>query len=283
MKLSKNSLLVDLRCPAYYVVDLANRIFRPPVGKPERSFASVPLPLREEFILTLRSLLDRWIDSGRREGNIDEPLKRNVYRQPLDGLELLADVLWKWNRRHAANVLVMQNGERNVSVGGPKPWIGASSSNNLFEQYMNFTQREPLPETKREAREIAIYWIQELLDSPDRWLIARCDNPECRRPYYVRQRVRKGLIKNGTYCKNCKNAASLVRVKASLERRKQMLVECAADVWDTFKPSSQYQKKSDWMAMKVNRLLDLDIKGKWITQNQTAIEAEVERRKRGPA
>jgi hypothetical protein len=48
-------------------------------------------------------------------------------------------------------------------------------------------------------------------------------------------------------------------VKASLKRKKRRIAECAAGVWDVFKACRRYAKKSDWVAMQVNRRLGLDI------------------------
>ncbi len=266
------------RVPGGHVVCLANGIVMPIDDEPLPGFERVPLYLRAELAWELRSLLDRWIDSGRDYVNNDEPLKRDVYWQSAEGLEPLANVLWAWNLRHAPDIAFQRSGERGITMGKPK-----RKKDSPFElASFLFGDNEPLPETEHEAHEIAIYWLQELLESSDRYRIARCDNPECRRRYYMRERIRKGLIKNGTYCRNCMNAGSSARVKASLERRKQKIIECAASVWNAFKPSHQYSKKSEWVAVQVNRRLHLDrpIKSKWITQNQKAIEAEIERRKR---
>jgi hypothetical protein len=239
-------------------------------------YSSLPEGLRNALTRSLRSLVDRWIDSGRGADGVDAPLSRTVYWLPGGDTLPLCDVLLAWNRRHAEQLHIQPSGQRAISLGKPK----AESPKKSWVERLSEFFYDPQPENEYEASEIAIYWLQELLESPGSKRIARCDNPGCRQPYYLRERVRTKITR-GTYCNRCASAGSIARVKANRERRRRELVESAADTWDAFRPSRRYPRKSDWVALKVTERTSWAIKGKWVTQNQKAIEAEVERRKHG--
>jgi hypothetical protein len=256
-----------------HVVCLLNDVSLPAFGGVLPSFSSVPKRLRAALTRSLRSLVDQWIDSGRGADGVDAPRTRSVYWLPASAAKPLCDVLLGWQRRHAAEMDVLPGGERVITMGKPKRSPAADDPLGLAY--------DPLPESEWEAGEIAIYWLQELLESPDSCRIGRCDNPECRR-YYLRQRTIE-KISRGTYCQRCTAAGSKRRVEAIRDEHKQQLVNLAAGVWERFKASRRFPRKSAWVAARMNRLLPLDMRvhsgGKWVTQNRKAIEAEVERRK----
>lgn len=229
----------------------------------------------------LRVFVDQWIDSGRNVDGVDEPRSRNVYWRGLGHVGLtgnLGNVLADWNYEHLDGIRILPNGKRTVGMAGSQ----SGRARTLEEAYAEHKAfYDPQPENEHEAREIAIYWLQELLESPSSYRIARCDNTECGR-YYLRRRAPRGTIKRGTYCERCATVASSVRVGTSRKQRKQKIIECAAGVWEAFKPSRRNPRKpdSDWVAIRVNQKSQTIITGKWVTQNRKAIEAEVERRKR---
>jgi hypothetical protein len=264
---------------AGHVACLLNGAVLPHNGEVLPSFSSVPKVLRMALGRSLRSLVDRWIDSGRSPDGVDKAHSRSVYWLPAGGAEPLCNVLEAWNRRHAPDVVVLPSGERDVRMGKPKR-DPKDPENWDWASLMSMTY-DPLPSSEREAAEIAIYWLQKLLESPDSYRIARCDNPDCR-AYYLRARVRKSEITRGTYCRDCANVGAIARVNAGRAQRRRELVSRAADVWNQFKPTANHRQRSDWVAAQMKkhvRTAAERIQGKWVTRNQAEIEAEVERRK----
>jgi hypothetical protein len=122
------------------------------------------------FTNLLRGLVGQWIDSGNKEG-IDSPHRRDTYKVPPGYTKPLRDVIYAWHERHSPMTSV-----------SPEGWYS-----------MAFPQPEGGP-TEKDAEEAAIYWLIELLNSPDSYRVARCANPECR-SYYLRKRLRKAEIK----------------------------------------------------------------------------------------
>jgi hypothetical protein len=215
-----------------------------------------------QFTKLLRTLVDRWIDSGRNAEGIESPPSRDVKAVLAGHSETLFDLLQKWLERNR-----------------PLPTLTGPSGRIFIGLHMpRFHGRNRKPEFY--ARECAFYWFQQLLDSPFCFHVSRCSNPECRR-YYFRNRLRKAEIKRGAYCGNCFGAGSVERTRRSREARKKNLVSLAADAWSAWKPARRgLGRQSDWVARNMNRKLrsDLRITGKWVSQNRKTIEAEVERR-----
>jgi hypothetical protein len=214
-----------------------------------------------EFDNTLRSLVDQWIQSGRDSG-VDEPYKRDIcwysprYPEPI--FRTLT-VFWE---RNPPTVIVGRDGRSAVKRKPP----------SLNPRYLS-----------REAHKTAIHCFQQLLDSPARYLLSRCDGCGT---YFVRRRApRKDMpIKRGTFCKNCKGLGGARRTVATREQRKKEVIGWAADYWPKWAQTRLHARQSEWIAQQVNRELAKHrwihdpVTGKWVTQNKKSIEAEVERR-----
>jgi hypothetical protein len=216
--------------------------------------------LHMAFTDSLRRLVNQWIDSGKDpERRKETPRRRNVCGLPTGYTTPLSDALLTWYRRNAPEIDILPSGQTSIIMHCP---TGEPSG--------------------RYAQESAVYWLKELLNSPpDCYRLARCDNPKCQAAYYLRKRVREVEVTQGTYCRSCSGVGSIARMKASRDQRKQHLVNLAADVWEGFRPTANHPKRSDWVAAQMNKDLELDKRkqGKWVTQNQRAIEVELERRK----
>lgn len=221
----------------------------------------------EEVVRLLRRFVDQWIDSGRDEKTgSEEPHRRRADKIP-PGYDRstttpLRETLLEWYKR--APPVIAVDSEAGSCSTVVKPPTG-----------------DPRGDLRAFVEGTAIYYVHELLNSRDAFRVARCARPECR-SYYLRQRLPRTLIKRGTYCGKCSGAGSLARMQATRDSRRQTLVQSAADFWDAFRPSRSHPRRSDWVALKVNRKLRADIEritGKWITQNQKEIEIELGRRK----
>jgi hypothetical protein len=221
-----------------------------------------------EFGTTLRRLVDQWIDSGNGgDGCVNLPAEmlkeigespRVLWRSPKYPEPILKTLTDFWERNRPTVV---------VGIDGrstPTPRSVSLNPKHLVS----------------EARDGAIYRFQQLLDSPGRDLLSRCDGCKA---YFVRARApKKNMpIKHGTFCKGCKGRGSAKRTSATRDERKQKMVELAADWWPNWPQKKRSGKRSEWVAEMVNKkpvIPGVFITGKWVTQNQRAIEMEVERR-----
>jgi len=216
-----------------------------------------------EFTRFLRALADQWIDSGKKSGGTESPLSRDVNAVPAGCSVPLFDLLQAWLERNRPQPKVMR-GSGKITVPVRLPSLG---------------DREP----EFYARECAVFWFQELLlESPYSFHLSRCSNPGCR-VYYFRSRLLKVEFKRSAYCGKCVGAGSVERTRRSREARKNNLVSLAADSWSAWTSTGRgLGRQSEWVARNMNKKLrsDLRVTGKWVSQNRSDIEKEVERRKR---
>jgi hypothetical protein len=217
-----------------------------------------------EFDSTLRRLTDQWIDSGKdwQDGTVDEPHRRNILWHSTRFPEPIFRTLTTFWDRNRPQVIVQINGRSTVKPE-PKPSLNTK-------------------DLSLGAREHAIYHFQQLLDSPIRERLSRCD--ACR-AYFVRARAPKKdtPIFRGTFCSNpnCKGKGSVKRMNATRETRTKQRVELAAKLWSEWTQRKRQLERSKWVAREMNNTLFLGgegITGKWVTQHQKEIEAEIERR-----
>jgi hypothetical protein len=227
-----------------------------------------------EFGKTLSRLVDQWIDSGKSELNgwVDLPAEmleelrletreppRILWRSPKYPEPILRTLTDFWERNRPT-VIVGSDGR---STPVPKP--ASLNPKHLVS----------------EARDGAIYRFQQLLDSPARDLLSRCDGCQV---YFIRARApKKNMpIKHGYFCQGCKVKGNAKRAFSSRGLRKKRMIELAADWWPTWEQKERGEKQSEWVAKMMNRkplIPGTRITGKWVTQNRKAIESEMERRK----
>lgn len=218
-----------------------------------------------QFTDTLRALVDQWIDSGKAKNGIERPLARDISKAPPAG-ESLFDILHAWLGRNMPTLALQRNGKIAISSNFPIVWAIPSKAMKYDDP-------------RDYAKECAIFYLKELLDTPGAHRVSLCKNPECSNPYYLRRRVpRKAEIKRGTYCSNCAGVGSVGRTRISREARKQKLVNLAAEFWDKWKPERRYGRRADWVATRMNSRSDSAVTGKWVNQNLEAIELELKRR-----
>ena len=120
------------------------------------------------FLTTLRALVDQWIDSGINEDGIETPSIRYVRPTPKGYSESLFDILHAWLGRNMPKPALLGNGK--IGILDRRP--------DLYGL-----------ELDAYARETAIYYLKELLESPTPHRLGRCKNPKCR-TYFLRKRER---------------------------------------------------------------------------------------------
>jgi len=111
---------------------------------------------------------------------------------------------------------------------------------------------------KRYAESLAQYCVFRLLASQHSQRISRCGL--CRR-YFVRQRVRLGPA-IGSVCRECRTAASVIRMSASRRRR----LHTAALAWLDWKNADNTDQKQ-FVASVVNKKHHLAVGRRWVSQN----------------
>jgi len=207
-------------------------------------------------------MVDQWIDSGRCDG-VEEAWKRNV-KWATGKQRPLIEVLSHYQRRNP-----------------PQAEPGGDGKFDIWMLPARLGSKEP---TLR-ARDMAIYCLISLLDSPTRERFSRCDGCSS---YFVRERMpRKNMpVKRGTYCANCKRQGKdkARRTIDSRESRTKRMIEWAADAWAQWKPDRRHGELATWITRKVNERLPAGWKPinpektNWFTRHRKAIEAEFERR-----
>jgi hypothetical protein len=232
--------------------------------------AAAPKKLREkairEFQSTLHSLVDRWIDSGRR-GDDDRPWARSVQHGATESIQMTLLGFWK---RHPPSVSFM--GETQViltqSQARESDWI------HLAEQPENYVLER--------ARDYAIGLFAPLVDSPSRYRISKC--AECY-AYFMKKRMpKKGIaIRGGSYCEReqCKRAANIRRVNGGRGKRLVTMIQWAADAVSEWKPERRFGSKADWVVGQVRKKQprwEKPIEVNWYTLHVKEIEAVVGRR-----
>jgi hypothetical protein len=216
-----------------------------------------------EFTKTLRRLVDQWIDSGKNEqdASVDAPLERSI----------------EWVSPQYQEPLVITLLEY-VNRNRPEAWIGPGGRLNLSLRSMHPSNRKQT-DPFLVAHEIAIYEFLRLLQTPSPERLSRCD--VCGR-YFVRTRAPKKdtVIKRGVFCSACQGYGAARRTVTSRQRRHNQLVALAAEYWPRWK-QSRHGERSKWIAGKLREKLPLRaITGKWVSQHQDEIEAEVGQRRK---
>src|SRR5271154_6407389 len=155
------------------------------------------------FCATLRSLVDEWIDSGKK-GSEEQPSKRTI---PLDAL----------------NGFIARNPARFEL--SPRGRLRLCTWPLLYEQTDLLVR----------ARDGATHYFLVLLDSPEPTRLSRCD--ECG-TYFMRTRAPKKEtpIYHGTFCADCKNKGGARRTVESRKQRTKKRIDWAADAWVQWKP-----------------------------------------------
>ncbi len=109
------------------------------------------------FLTTLRALVDQWIDSGINEDGTETPSSRYVRGLPRGYSESLFDILCGWLGRNM-----------------PKPLLSSDGRIGIIDQPPNHYGLE----AETYAREQAIYYFKELLESPVPHRLGKCKNPK---------------------------------------------------------------------------------------------------------
>lgn len=174
---------------------------------PEEIYLSAPGAFRAR----LRTLVNEWIATGKKDDGADYPRDRAFTRYSA-GYEAIA----KWNQQHPLVSSVSLTGELVLPKNGARAWSKAT------------TQGTDDPITKMEER--AINEFLQMLQSPFKYLIARCDRCS-QSPFFFRKKLRP-YYNNGSFCPDCRRAAAAKR-KTYRDRNKtrEAILKPAATAW----------------------------------------------------
>lgn len=218
-----------------------------------------------EFLRLLRWLVDQWIASGRHDG-VENGWERSVHWTSEAHPTPLAEILVKFTE----------------TTNPPRLLIGPDSRFEIGVMPLFLLNRKSVKNVDPAmlAYASAVYWFTELLDSPTRERLFRCD--KCGK-YFVRARApRKGTpIYHGTFCEKHKNKGGARRTVESRNRRTEEKIRWAADVWEQWKQDRRHGERAEWVAREVSERLSESraIARNWVTRHTKEIEVEVERRK----
>jgi hypothetical protein len=209
--------------------------------------------IHRAFVATLRGLVDRWIESGRRD-DLDNPFERTAPKREL---------AW-FMAKYPPVAKLDPDGRMVIHIQAPMDHRAA-------------------------AQDHALYWFAMLLDSPTRERLSKCD--KCGE-YILRDRMPRmdHSIKRGVFCKKHKGKARARSMASTRENRTDELVRLAARYWPEWNSKKVLQTRSKWIAARMNGQLpvwageyfqnrDGTATGRWVTEHRQDIEAEAERRK----
>lgn len=231
------------------------------------------------FRMILRMFLDAWIDTGKTEGG-ENASERTFWR----------NVLQDYVERNPPMVELSEQGPYLVMF--PRAWdkqkklsaFAADGANTMLSQL----KEVPAEEVRSLRRIMPFIWdtaialVLQLLDSPERTRLFRCDGCGA---YSMRTRAPKKNtpIYHGTWCENCKGKGSAMRTKGSRGTRTERMIGWAADAMEQWRPENRFGKEIDWIVKKVNACLKAagrdPIKSNWVARHLQEIKTEVERRK----
>lgn len=213
------------------------------------------------FSTTLRELVDQYIRTGVDQDGIERPSNRRVRASAGEEPIPIFDTLLSWLQRNMPPPALMNEGVVAILEQRPRP----DAANP--DQY---------------ARDTAIYYFKDLLDSPARTRIGKCANQKCQK-YFLRQRERRREIKRGAYCGECKLIGAAERTRLTRLRRKEAQIEVAAQSWEHRPLKLSDNRAVSWIASQVNRKFPRwsPITSKWVNQNKNAILKRIQEHHEG--
>jgi hypothetical protein len=242
-------------------------------GKPDGIEKEMVQTSSALFRLMLRIFVDAWIESGKKEGT-EHAWERTTWPELLQDYVMRNPPLLQFTGKGPALVLLPHSWDKQKELS---PFLKAALATQPDVQFQDFPRKIALP-----AYDAAMAFFLELLDSPARVKLARCDGCGV---YFCRERMPKKdmPIKRGSWCVSCKREGKdrIRRTENSRGARTDKMVELAADAWLQWKQDRRHGERTEWVARKVNKRLQASwtpIKKNWVTGHKDEIEAEVERR-----
>lgn len=228
----------------------------------------------------LRGFVDMWINTGKAQAG-ENAHRRTYWREELQDFV----------DRNPPIVELTKQGP--CLVMSPRPWDRQKKLSPFATDFaQGLLRAQPqlervavkdrvwLVRTLPFAWDAAIALLLQLLDSPERKRLFRCDG--CG-DYFMRTRAPKKdvPIYHGSWCAKCKGKGGAKRTEASRTRRTKHMIDAAAEAWAQWKPGTRFGARASWIVRKVNAQRPAGqnpIQVNWVTRHQTEIEAKAKER-----
>jgi hypothetical protein len=215
--------------------------------------------VHKAFQEALRTLVDRWIDSGKDKGS-ESPWNRKLSFADREKIRQF----WDNNR---VGVDVGEDGSLQLR---PEAERRFSAGDNRL-RFMELLRR---------AEEVAIFWFSVLLDGGAPQRLMRCDS--CSAHFARENAPRRGqVIKRGPYCQKCNQNGINRRVAAHRENRRKDKIELAAFYCLKWEERKRRTPRPQWIAEEMQRSGRLPVNSplptqKWVGRYTDEIEARAE-------
>ena len=213
------------------------------------------------MISAMRKMADMWIDSGkcRTDREIDTGADRNV-EDVLPGRDcnLFLVIERSLLRSHTRDIEMTRDGSLHNKETFPRFEV------NWLHLFMGFDEA-----MRKYGEKWAAFYFSRLLDSPDSRSLSRCDHCNS---YFAYKKARLRKVYHGVSCGACVGKASGKRT----ERRRKMKLVTAAKAqieWESAPRKSELWK---WIAESVNKSHNTAYGRRWVSQNDSEIQARVE-------
>lgn len=212
---------------------------------------------KRSFLDEMNFLASAWIDSGKSFDGCDDLRDRHVGKSPkldyplalrliraLSGVRLwMPDVLMPDGRPAAGSDVQFFFFDSTTMVG------------TFDDQGSSF------------GHQVAAYWFRRLLDSDYSRHFSKCDHCGA---FFEYDKIPRKPISRGIFCDEHKNRGSHMRNVVSRENKTQRIVNAAADIWNSC-PHTRLSGRERWVAERISKVLDIDIKQNTITRHKDAI------------
>jgi len=260
--LAENRRIV--RANLQFQFDLQLQVSTPELDKVRNAIKNSPDYFEEsvtQMVAAMRELADMWIDSGKGLMNpsADTPRDRNAEVVLPGRSTSLFRVMARFFDRYPPQMGMRRDGTQGILRKG---WP--------YFQEEQLARQGLLGTLRMYGSEWAMYYFADLLDSPDRYRIARCDS--CR-TYFAYDRARLRTVKYGAFCPKCEPEGSVKRTERSRGRR----LDTAAKAWQEWESKVKEQPEFQWIADRVNEEHGTSFGRRWVSQNQGKIKQQIEK------
>jgi len=239
-------------------------------NRPE--YREAMLVAKNHLRITLRQLVDQWIDSGRGfvDGAAEVPNGRSLFQRPVHSFAL-HNYLSGWFQRNPPTIGLLS--------GQPATHGGFDEQPAMFLQFSPPQLNENVPPELGGilwGQELAGYWLVRLINCPAQTRFARCTETGCGH-YFVYQRSRKERFE--TYCPAHKGKDANRRVNRANEKKRKRRITAAAEWWDKWLP--EYGDRSEWVAGQAQKDKGLRVNDAFGKRFVNSYATEIERASRG--
>ena len=263
------------------------------ISQEERDSNPIQAATHNHFYETLRRLVDQWIDAGKWiDGGMKNSDGRLVMRQAemreakdtqADTGEYPVELRVRWASPKYPEP-IWQYMILFWSQNRPVITIGLDGRSKILSE-PGVGQK---PRSQEESlHDRAMHQFQLLLDSPERYLVSRCD--ECGEYFKRRRAPREGVkVQHGVYCEKHKYMGRVRSTEGTRATRRKHLADMVAAFHLDWEPKKG--DKTEWLVYQMQRELRglgrrkrltwfryyENFSKRWLTDNRAAVEEAIE-------